>query len=156
MPARPDDAAIRTPLENPSNSGRGQRSRSAGRAILATVASDLIGVPVDVVSDKLLGLHDHEHYGDHQDEARGSLARSGARNFHRYKSRGRDLLRQLGVWPWCLEPNGKLPVRWWTQAPFLEPLRKWHEQAVDEAQEATDATRRAQTAFRTAPASHVA
>jgi hypothetical protein len=140
IPVRPGSSAIRTPLDNPSNSGRGQRSRSAGRAILAAVAFDLVNVRAEVISASVLGLHDHERYRD-------SLQSSGARNFRSYQKRGRHLLHQLGVWPWCHAADGVLPARWWTEAPFLEPLRAWHRQTVDEAQGATEGAQLAHDAF---------
>jgi hypothetical protein len=38
---------------------------------------------------------------------------------------GRALWRQIGAWPWCCLPPGRLPDQWWREERVAEALLQW-------------------------------
>jgi hypothetical protein len=43
---------------------------------------------------------------------------------------GRELLHDLGAWPWALCERGRLPARWWEQGRFAQALALWFRDAT--------------------------
>lgn len=107
-----------------------QKDGSAGRMILAAVAADLQGYPLNHISGALLRLHDHEI--QLRGPQRTPLQDGDPRAARRYRQGGRELLAGLGAWPWTHAPHGRLPTGWHRNKAFLDPLWAWHVAAVSE------------------------
>jgi hypothetical protein len=78
---------------------------------------DLATVPIVQIS-KSYGWQDHaDHAG----------RRGGASSAKRAVRDGREILHDLGAWPWAHAERGRLydHPEWWREEAFLGPLREW-------------------------------
>jgi hypothetical protein len=78
---------------------------------------DLAAVPIVQIS-KSYGWQDHaDHAG----------RRGGASSAKRAVRDGREILHDLGAWPWAHAERGRLydHPEWWREEAFLGPLREW-------------------------------
>lgn len=56
-----------------------------------------------------------------------------ARTARRWTRTGRQILAELGAWPWCLRSAGKLEPQWWRQPRYAEVLACWHFSVFEDA-----------------------
>lgn len=75
-------------------------------------------------------------------------ATTRAQGAERARGTGRELLAQLGAWPWAHVAAGKLASTWREEERFTMPLLAWHRRAVEEASSHLEDVRRvARVAF---------
>jgi hypothetical protein len=53
-----------------------------------------------------------------------------SRSAERRVTQGRELLHNLGGWPWALSERGVLPARWWEEERFARALAGWFREAT--------------------------
>lgn len=56
-----------------------------------------------------------------------------SRTARRWTGQGRQILADLGAWPWCLRSAGKLEPRWWRERRYAEVLAVWHFRVFEDA-----------------------
>jgi hypothetical protein len=87
--------------------------------LLSAVALDLGGHSAERVAVDLLQKGPRLH----PDRSRRLTESQEWSAIYPERARGRDLLAQLGCWPWAFASGGKLPRKWRRDPAFIEPLQ---------------------------------
>jgi hypothetical protein len=94
------------------------------RAIEVAAEHDITGSDLADIASRL-DLSDHRT----PVPTRSDTVAGDPRGGRRYLSRGRQILAQLGVWPWTHVDSWVRTRRWWESDDVLRALLIWHDQA---------------------------
>ena len=119
-------------------SARSKSGKRSGQSRRASIASSALMRREGLPAWSIEAARDHDLRGKSYIEIAKGLEYDDWQFAHPERSRateqrvssGRQLLHDLGAWPWAVSPKGRLPARWWEEERFTRALAFWARDAL--------------------------